>query len=118
MPGLSGFEVLETMKSRGLLSKIPVIVLTSEKSSEMRLRAGIYTDSSRSLPIVQRFDRARQGVVGFELPVNHSQPVRIFCLSEDYKNTFKKSPEPWNKKNTQPDIKNYFVKMKLLKITC
>ncbi len=41
MPGLSGFEVLETMKSRGLLSKIPVIVLTSEKSAEIKsLKSG------------------------------------------------------------------------------
>ena len=36
MPGLSGFDVLETMKTKGFLSKIPVIVLTSEKSAEIR----------------------------------------------------------------------------------
>ncbi len=36
MPGLSGFDVLEAMKSKGLLSKIPVIVLTSEKSAEIK----------------------------------------------------------------------------------
>ncbi len=35
MPGLSGFDVLETMKTKGFLSKIPVIVLTSEKSAEI-----------------------------------------------------------------------------------
>ena len=36
MPKVSGFDVLETMKARGLLSKIPVIVLTSEKSAEIK----------------------------------------------------------------------------------
>lgn len=36
MPGLSGFDVLETMKTKGFLSKIPVIVLTSEKSAEIK----------------------------------------------------------------------------------
>ncbi len=36
MPGLSGFDVLEKMKAKGLLSKIPVIVLTSEKSAEVQ----------------------------------------------------------------------------------
>ena len=36
MPGVSGFDVLETMKSKGYLSKIPVIVLTSEKSAEIK----------------------------------------------------------------------------------
>ncbi|MBO4858084.1 MAG: EAL domain-containing protein [Treponema sp.] len=36
MPGISGFEVLETMKEKGYLEKIPVIVLTSEKSAEIK----------------------------------------------------------------------------------
>ena len=36
MPGLSGFDVMETLKAKGLLSKIPVIVLTSEKSAEIK----------------------------------------------------------------------------------
>ena len=30
------------------------------KTTELRIRVGVYTDSSRSLPIVQRFDRALQ----------------------------------------------------------
>ncbi len=35
MPKVSGFEVIKEMKEEGLLSEIPVIVLTSEKDSEI-----------------------------------------------------------------------------------
>ena len=35
MPELSGFDVIKQMKEDGLLSEIPVIVLTSEKDSEI-----------------------------------------------------------------------------------
>ena len=35
MPELSGFEVLKRMKKEGLLAEIPVVVLTSEKGSEV-----------------------------------------------------------------------------------
>ena len=35
MPQTSGFEVLKVMKKEGLLNEIPVIVLTSEKESEI-----------------------------------------------------------------------------------
>ena len=35
MPQMTGFEVLNQMKEEGLITEIPVIVLTSEKSSEI-----------------------------------------------------------------------------------
>lgn len=41
MPGIDGFQVLETMRNDKTLSHIPVIVLTSEKDAELKaLRAG------------------------------------------------------------------------------
>lgn len=36
MPEMDGFEVLRLMQEKGLLSKIPVIVLTAEKSAEVK----------------------------------------------------------------------------------
>lgn len=36
MPGLNGYEVLRILKEKNLLTQIPVIVLTSEKSAEVK----------------------------------------------------------------------------------
>ena len=42
MPNMSGFDVLKQMKEEGMLAELPVIVLTSEKSSEIEsLRLGV-----------------------------------------------------------------------------
>ena len=41
MPGMSGLEILEEVKKDALLSRIPIIVLTAEKSMEVEsLRLG------------------------------------------------------------------------------
>ncbi len=42
MPNMTGFDVLKQMKEEGILAELPVIVLTSEKSSEIEsLRLGV-----------------------------------------------------------------------------
>ena len=35
MPGMDGFEVLKEMESRGWIEKIPVLIITGEKSTEV-----------------------------------------------------------------------------------
>ncbi|MBP3771504.1 MAG: EAL domain-containing protein [Treponema sp.] len=55
MPELSGFDVLKEMKKDGTISEIPVIVLTSEKSSEiesLRLGAADFLTKPYDLPEV------------------------------------------------------------------
>ena len=49
MPVMNGFEIMEVMRSVEAFSRIPIIVLTADKSAELRaLQMGAY-DSSPSL---------------------------------------------------------------------
>jgi len=39
MPGMDGYQVIRTLKSQGLTSKMPVLVLTAREDEESRQRA-------------------------------------------------------------------------------
>ncbi len=55
MPELSGFDVLKNLKEDGLITELPVVVLTSEKSSEiesLRLGAADFLTKPYDLPEV------------------------------------------------------------------
>ena len=55
MPELSGFDVLKDLKEDGLITELPVVVLTSEKSSEiesLRLGAADFLTKPYDLPEV------------------------------------------------------------------
>ena len=69
MPGMSGLEVLKTMKEDALLSHIPVIVMTAEKETEVdSLRLGAADFIPKPYPAVD---------------VVHARVLRTIELSED-----------------------------------
>ena len=69
MPGMSGLDVLKTMKEDQLLSHIPVIVMTAEKDTEVEcLRLGAADFIPKPYPAVD---------------VVHARVLRIIELSED-----------------------------------
>ncbi len=68
MPVLDGYEVLKTMKEEGSITDIPVIVLTSEKSSEiesLKLGAADFLTKPYDLPEVI-LARVRHSIQLFE----------------------------------------------------
>ena len=68
MPELSGFDVIKQMKEEGLLNEIPVIVLTSEKNSEiesLKLGAADFLTKPYNRPEVI-LARARHSIELFE----------------------------------------------------
>ena len=68
MPKVSGFEVIKEMKEEGLLNEIPVIVLTSEKDSEiesLKLGAADFLTKPYDRPEVI-LARARHSIELFE----------------------------------------------------
>ena len=68
MPNMSGFDVLKELKEKGISSEIPVIVLTSEKSSEiesLHLGAADFLTKPYDLPEVI-LARVRHSIELFE----------------------------------------------------
>ena len=69
MPGMTGLEILEIVRNDSLLSRIPVIVLTAEKSMEVEsLRLGAADFIPKPYPAVD---------------VIHARVLRTIELSED-----------------------------------
>lgn len=63
MPNMNGFEVIETLRSEKIKTTIPIIVLTTEFSSEMKQKARNYGasawivkpfDEENLIPIIKR----------------------------------------------------------------